>query len=235
MTPFELYYDELEPLFTQASRSAHRRNPLVDPEDLYQVAAMWCVEHPRKLDEYMTDEDKRRGTKMVITSMTNACKDFARKDRAARCGYHLDDSVYYALKVLKDDLLPAVYDDEMWLSPPTGDVVRNDRGDPALGGNWLATLADVSTAIQLLSKQDQHWLHLKYKLGWTLERIADECDFSVSTADRRVSAAVRRIQDKLGGSKPYHDPAEEGWEEYVATREVLSNSEAIAITDALYD
>lgn len=234
-------YDELCALASTAARSAKRRYPTSDIDDLQQVALMWCVEHPRKLNSYLTDADSRRGVRMLTASMRNAAKKYAREARAQHFGYFLEDEVWYSKRMLKGDgnkpgLLHYVMDQENWRKPPPSDGAGRGKGDPAEGGGWLTSMCDLSAAIDALGSDDKAVIEEHFRFGVSYEVLGRRMNCSKATVAKRIDRAVRRIQDYLGGQRPQDDPAEEdpfwsGMEvEYVGTRRAISNAHARAIT-----
>lgn len=225
-------------LALMAARKARRHYPMVDVDDLIQEAWTWVVTHPKKTREYLDDDDENRGARLMFAALRNYVKDYARKERAQRYDYSLEDDVFYSLPMLKGagrgkGLLHYVYDREAWENPPKLDDAPRAGGDPAEGNGWLATLVDVDRAVKSLPRADQALLEAHFRNGYTYEQIGSSfpVPVAVSTVAKRIDAAVTNIQDVLGGARPKADPAEDGWEQYVGTRRVISNAHARAITD----
>lgn len=236
-------YDELTVLALTAARSAKRRYPTSDVDDLQQVALMWCVEHPRKLTTYLTDGDSRRGVRMLTASMRNAAKKYARDERAQDFGYFLEDEAWYSKRMLKGDgnkpgLLHYVFDQENWAKPPPSDGAGRGKSDPAEGNGWLTMMADLSAALDKLDAGERELLREHYHRGMTYQDIGDlyaSPPVSKATVAKRIDRAVRHVQDALGGPRPSDDPMEEGatydFEPYyVGMRHAISNAHARAIT-----
>lgn len=241
-------YGFLYDLAETIARSVHRTFPIVDTDDLLQESLMWAVAHPRVLEGYLTDEDPSRGTKMIMGAMKNAAREYAVRVRAARRGdVQLEDDCWYPLIALKGTgrstgkrgLLHHVYDDESWTNPERPEASEGrTKKDPAEGGNWLATLADVSAALGQLSQADQDLIEAHYKNDLTYEAIGAMLRPAVSreTVSKRLDRAIRKLQETLGGPKPRRDPDEPGWsDEIVGTRYAISNATARSITDGAYE
>jgi RNA polymerase sigma factor (sigma-70 family) len=234
MTP-ELY-DELLPLFCQVANDVRRRNPLVGREDFVQECFVWALTHPAKLAEYREDEDQKAGDRKLYGALRNACRDYARRDKAARLGYDPDDEVFYTLLVLKDELLPAVYDEDSWL-PSQGAHQESVRSgaDPAHGNNWLATLVDVSAALRKVSLYDEGLIQMYYRDSWTQQEMADELGISQPLVSKRLDRAVKHVHEQLGGARPFVMPAESDDEtEPFRARKAISNAHARAKTGEDY-
>lgn len=221
------------------ARKTRKQYPMVDIDDLIQESWVWTITHPKKTREYLDDEDKQRGTRMLVAALKNSVKDYARKERAQRFDYVLEDDVFYSLSMLKGagrgkGLLHYVYDRDAWLKPPSRDDAPRSAGDAAEGNGWLATLVDVDRALKTLPRADQGLLEAHFRNGYTYEQIGSSFPVPVSakTVSLKVDAAVVKVQDALGGNRPKPDPPEGDWENgYVGTRRVMSNARARAITD----
>jgi DNA-directed RNA polymerase specialized sigma24 family protein len=238
-------YEQLCALASTAARSAKRRYPAIDYDDLQQVALMWCVEHPRKLNAYLTDDDSRRGIRMLTASMRNAAKKYAREARAQHFGYFLEDEVWYSKRMLKGDgnkpgLLHYVFDQENWRKAPPSDGAGRGKGDPAEGGGWLTSMCDLSAAIDALGSDDKAVVQEHFRFGVTYDQLGQRMGCSKATVAKRIDRAVRRIQDYLGGQRPHDDPAEDGTDvssaeaHWVGTRRAISNAHARALTANAY-
>jgi len=74
---------------------------------------------------------------------------------------------------------------------------------PSEGGNLLASLIDIKKCYLKLDQKDQELLRMRHYDNATLQQIAAFLECAVSTADRRCSNALRRLQDELGGETPW--------------------------------
>lgn len=244
-------YAYLYGLADKVATSVRRSYPMVDTEDLLQEGLMWAVAHPGALHIYLGHEDEAACTRLIMTAMKNAAREYAVKYRAGQRGdVMLEDDCWYPLDALKGTgklagkrgLLHHVYDTESWLSPekPEGGSPRVKR-DPAEGNNWLATLSDVSAALDKLRRENPEAADLiecHYRNGMTYESIGRMLQPPVSreTVSKRIDRAIKKIQEILGGPRPKRDPEEPGWENgLVGTRRAISNAAARAITDGGYD
>jgi RNA polymerase sigma factor (sigma-70 family) len=236
-------YAYLEGIATSVGRSVRRRFPMVELEDLQQEALMWAVAHPKRLQGYLDDPNEEKCTLEIERGMENAARAYARKARAAtRIGGDnrdpLTDDVWYTTASLKGDrhrqgLLHSVFDDQAWFQPETsGEQIRSTPSDPAEGGNWLATLADVGSAIESLTPEDRGLLELHYRDGLTYDAIGAMRGASRMHVSRLIDRAVRKVQDALGGPCPRTEPPEDGWENgLVGTRRALSNAASRVLTE----
>lgn len=231
-------FETLSALALTVARGVRRQYHTSDTDDLTQVALMWCVQHPRKLAEYLGDE--RDGARLLSTSMRNACRDYARKQKAAEIGYEPDDEAFYSKRMLKGDgtnpgLLHYVWDRENWEKPPFKGDGRS-KGDPAEGGSWLTIMTDVDKALQALGPGELSLLQAHYDLGATYDELGAVMfnGAGKATVAGYVDKAVAKVQNHLGGSRPREDAAEDEWRrepEYVGSRRAISNAHARAITE----
>jgi RNA polymerase sigma factor (sigma-70 family) len=77
------------------------------------------------------------------------------------------------------------------------------QSTPAEGGNLLAILIDVKRSYLKLNEDDKVLLRMRYYDNVTLQEIAQYLECATSTADRRCTSALRRLQDQLGGETPW--------------------------------
>jgi RNA polymerase sigma factor (sigma-70 family) len=244
MTVLEENYENVSALALQAARAVRKRYPTVELDDLISVGLMWAVQHPRKLAEYLRDEDEKRGTRMLVASLKNEVRGYARKQRAYNYGYALEDDAFYSKRMLKGDgtnpgLLHYVFDRANWASPPRRDDAPKTKGDPAEGGTWLAMMVDLDKALQSLTVADRQLLREHYGQGTTYDDIGEQWTqppVSKTTVAKYIDRAVKGVQDFLGGPRPREDAPEPEWEEeefreYVGSRRAISNAHARAITE----
>jgi len=230
----------------RVARNVRSQYHTVSEEDLGQEALMWAVTHPGPLENYLLCEDEKQRDRLLYSAMRNHCRQYARKTRAGQFDLDLTDDVWYKLEALKGrgsrgrGLLHMVYDDEAWLTPENegGESGRKPASDPAEGNGWLATLADVSRAVELIGPAERWLIEKHYRDGWTYKEVGLSLFPAVGheTVSKRMDRAVRKIQEILGGSKPREDPPEPGWaDQLVGTRRAISNSRARHLTDASYE
>lgn len=200
-------------------------------EDMSQTGWLWIFDHPRKVLEYL--ENEKYGIKQLARALRNEMHDYGESVKAQELGYSLDDLYHYHKSEVRT-LLDAMFDEEAWTEPPVSEGGPTGRRDPATGGGWIATLADVSQAFAKLSEEDRGLLHAFHRDGWTNKMMAQASDISEQTMSYRHDMAVKRLVDVLGGPrpKPQHDAdCTHMWR----GRHAMSNSQSRAVTQESYD
>lgn len=237
----EQYY-VLLPIAASVAVGLKRQFPMVDREDIEQEAWLWALQRPRKVTEYLspeaTEEDPEPEPELgkVARAMKNQARKFCLKEKAQHEGYSVDDLSWYTTKEL-GTLVSVVLDDkDAWATPPQQDGEKMRGGDPAIGGNWLAMLADVSRAYDSLPGEDREVLALRYGAGEedkkVLRELAEEYEVTVSTVHKRITKALERLQDLLGGRRPERDEPEV---QYIGSRPRMTNAQAMAIIEGDYE
>ena len=196
------------------ARAIHNRyKSYVEREDIMQECLSWALTRTSWIAEQLleaTDADKRKHIESRIAwQMRRAAERYARREKATKSGYQINDEVYYQGYTL-GQLLPFVI-----ASVVDGTVIEQiqdmiqdgqPRGSssPSEGGGLLASLIDIKIGYTKLEVEDQTLLRIRYLDNFTLQQIANQYGCSVSTADRRVDSAMRKIQNELGGVNPFH-------------------------------
>lgn len=197
---------------TTVSYAVHRRfRNFVEREDLKQVCYEWALSRASYINDQMsadTVEQREHNERKIAWQMKRNAERFARKEKAAKSGYHISDEVYYESFTL-GQLLPFVI-----ASIVDGTVLEQAQemimdgqpkgsSSPAEGGNILASLLDIKKGYIQLEAEDKDILRLRYHENLTLAQIAQLLECATSTADRKCSASLRRLQQILGGETPW--------------------------------
>jgi RNA polymerase sigma factor (sigma-70 family) len=157
------------------------------------------VEDPQHLEH-----NQRR----IAWQMKRAVERYARKEKANKSGYQINDEVYYQTFTL-GQLLPfviaSVIDGTVLeqMQEMINDGQPRGSSSPAEGGNLLASLIDIKKCFLKLDQKDQAVLRMRHYDNATLQQIAQYLECAVSTADRRCTNSLRRLQDELGGETPF--------------------------------
>ena len=190
----------------------HRRyKSWVERDDITQECIAWAITRNDYITEQMSVEDPKElehNQRRIAYQMRRAAERYVRKEKATKSGYQLMDEAYYETLML-GQLLPFVIS-----SIVSGTVLEQaqemikdglPRGSssPAEGGNLLASLIDIKKAYLELDEKDQVALRMRHYDNATLQQIAAFLECAVSTADRRCTNSLRRLQEKLGGETPF--------------------------------
>jgi RNA polymerase sigma factor (sigma-70 family) len=226
--------EESQPLLLQAAREVARQFAgFVTLEDMQQEALLWALSNPRKVAEYLGDEDKKQGSRMLYAGVRNRLRWVAVREKAARIGYSPADLAWYSVEQIEKELLPCVFDPSKWASPPKDgeDLGVRSTADPAHGNSWMAMLADVADAFKKLPLETQFIVRAKYEHDWKQRAIAEWLGIAESSVSERLTRAVRKMHQHLGGDRPEYEEDEIR----IGRRSALSNAAAQAITGAEYD
>lgn len=207
---------ELHPIVYDLAPSVayalHRRyKAYVEREDLVQECMAWAASRSEWVYELMSvenEEDIKHNEKRIVWQMRRAAERYARKEKANKAGYQLNDEVYYETFTL-GQLLPFVIASVIdgTVIEQVQEMIRDGQprgsSSPAEGGGLLASLIDIKKAFLELDQDDQVLLRMRHHENATLQQVAQHLECAVSTADRRCTNALRRLQDILGGENPF--------------------------------
>lgn len=182
----------------------HRKFPMVELADIRQSLYQWFAEHPNKLDEWEAIGEKD-AKNLIYRSLRNDALDYCQKWKAKTIGYESDDVYYYESDIV-EALLGAVLRGEynithkLDLGRPGNPVAPNE------GGNLQVMMFEIDAAYWKLSKDDKKLLFFRYAESSDYKEIANLLSLGSEDAARmRHNRAIKRLVDKLGGYKPYHD------------------------------
>jgi RNA polymerase sigma factor (sigma-70 family) len=212
----KLLVSELHPVVYELAPSVayavHRRyKHWVEREDVTQECIAWAVTRNAYITEQMSVEDPKQleyNQSRIAWQMKRAVERYARKEKANKSGYQINDEVYYQTFTL-GQLLPFVITSIIdgtvleQMQEMINDGQPRGSSSPSEGGNLLASLIDIKKCYLKLDQKDQELLRMRHYDNATLQQIASFLECAVSTADRRCSNALRRLQDELGGETPW--------------------------------
>ena len=207
---------ELHPIVYELAPSVayavHRRyKHWVEREDVTQECIAWAVTRNAYITEQMSVEDPKQlehNQSRIAWQMKRAVERYARKEKANKSGYQINDEVYYQTFTL-GQLLPFVITSIIdgtvleQMQEMINDGQPRGSSSPSEGGNLLASLIDIKKCYLKLDQKDQEVLRMRHYDNATLQQIASFLECAVSTADRRCSNSLRRLQDELGGETPW--------------------------------
>ena len=188
-----------------------RYKQFVERKDLIQECYAWAMTRNDTLTEQLDDpnENQRQiNEKRIAYQMRRVAERYARKEKAAKSGYQINDETFYETATIAQ-LLPyviaSVVNDTALEQAQNmiNDGTPRKPSAPAEGGNLLTLLIDIKKAYQLLEQEDQDILRLRHHENKTLQNIAEYLECAISTADRRCNASLRKLQNNIGGDSPY--------------------------------
>ena len=184
----------------------------IDPEDIKQECYLWAIGRGQQFTDLLNEPDLKKrehNEKRIVYQMRRVAERYARKEKARKAGYKVGDEAFYDTTIIAQ-LIPFVI-----ASIVNGTVLEqaqemiNDgtprkQSTPAEGGNLLAILIDIKKAYLKLEQEDKTILQMRYYDSYTLQQVAQYLECATSTADRRCTSALRRLQDRLGGQSPWN-------------------------------
>jgi len=190
----------------------HRRyKHWVERDDVTQECIAWAITRSAYITDQMSVEDAEQlehNQRRIAWQMKRAVERYARKEKANKSGYQINDEVYYQTFTL-GQLLPfviaSVIDGTVLeqMQEMINDGQPRGSSSPSEGGNLLASLIDIKKCYLKLDQKDQTVLRMRHYDNATLQQIAAFLECAVSTADRRCTNSLRRLQDELGGETPF--------------------------------
>ena len=195
------------------ARAIHSRyKAYVERDDVMQECLSWALTRHSWIAEQLleaTDPDKRKHAESRIAwQMRRAAERYSRREKATKSGYQITDEAYYqgyTLGQLLPYVIASVVDNTVLeqIQDMIQDGQPRGSSSPSEGGNLLANLIDIKIGYNKLEAEDKILLRVRYLDSFTLQQIANHYQCSVSTADRRIDGAMRRLQDLLGGVSPF--------------------------------
>ena len=205
-------HPSLDDLVPSVVVSIHRRfRAHTEKADLLQEAWAFVLSRADHFNQMLSDESevqRKWNEKKVVWQIRRHLERYARREKAARSGYHLNDEAYYDTVTISQ-LLPFVIKSAINnTSLEQSQILVNDGtprkpSAPAEGGNLLATLIDIKRSYESLDEDDKNILRLRYHENYTLQQLSEATECAVSTADRRCTNALRKILNFMGGESPY--------------------------------
>lgn len=200
-------------LVPSVARVIHRRyRNYVDRDDVVQECYLWAVGRAHQFNLMLSEENSLQrviNEKRIAWQMKRTVERYARKEKANKSGYQTGDESFYettTISQLLPHIIASVVDETVLEQAQNliNDGTPRKPSVPAEGGNLLAILIDIKKAYLKLELEDQTMLRMRYHEGLTLEQMAEHYGCAVSTIDRRTTAALRRLQNLLGGESPYN-------------------------------
>jgi RNA polymerase sigma factor (sigma-70 family) len=194
-----------------AGSIARRFKGWVERDDLKQELYLWFIGRQDQYTDQLNEENKEKrehNERRLAYQMRRIAEKYARKEKARKAGYHITDEVFYDTATIAR-LMPSILQSviEGTVLEQAQDLINDGQPRkqpaPSEGGNLLAILIDVKKSYLKLEEEDKTILRMRYYDNNTLQEISQYLECAVSTADRRCTSALRRLQDKLGGDTPW--------------------------------
>jgi RNA polymerase sigma factor (sigma-70 family) len=194
-----------------AGSIARRFKGWVERDDLKQELYLWFIGRQDQYTDQLNEENKEKrehNERRLAYQMRRIAEKYARKEKARKAGYHITDEVFYDTATIAR-LMPSILQSviEGTVLEHAQDLINDGQPRkqpaPSEGGNLLAILIDVKKSYLKLEEEDKTILRMRYYDNNTLQEISQYLECAVSTADRRCTSALRRLQDKLGGDTPW--------------------------------
>ena len=194
-----------------ANSIARKFKGWIEKADLKQELYLWALGRQSQYLDQLNEENKEKreySVSRIAFQMRRIAEKYARREKARKAGYHPSDEAFYdtaTIAQLMPHILASVIEGTVLEQAQEliNDGQPRKQSTPAEGGNLLAILIDVKRSYLKLEEDDKVLLRMRYYDNNTLQEIAQFLECAVSTADRRCTSALRRLQDLLGGDTPW--------------------------------
>jgi RNA polymerase sigma factor (sigma-70 family) len=207
---------ELHPILVDlvpavANSIARRFKGWVERDDIKQELYLWVLGRQSQYLDQLNEENKQKrehNVSRLAFQMRRIAEKYARREKARKAGYQTTDEAFYdtaTIAQLMPHILASVIEGTVLEQAQEliNDGQPRKQSTPAEGGNLLAILIDVKRSYLKLNEDDKVLLRMRYYDNVTLQEIAQYLECATSTADRRCTSALRRLQDQLGGETPW--------------------------------
>ena len=200
-------------LIASVSNSIYRRyRQFVERDDIKQECYSWYFARSEHFNNLLSAENSVErviNEKRIAWQMRRHCERYARKEKAAKSGYKVGDESFYdtvTIAQLLPYVIASIVNDTVLEAAQNliNDGQPRKPAAPAEGGTLLAILIDIQKAYLRLDIADKDLLIKRYHENLTLEEMGEYLSCATSTADRRCTSALRRLQNNLGGESPYN-------------------------------
>lgn len=204
---YEVNWERIEPwdyIVANVANEYSKKFKMVELNDIKQSLYQWFLEHPNKLDEWEAI-GKKDAKNLIYRSLRNQALDYCQEWKAKSVGYDVGDLHYYDPDTV-ERILPNVFLDKASATPKIMSGLPGKPPAPNETGNAMVMLIEVESAYNKLNTEDRTVLFYKYALSYEYDAIAKEMDLSSGDAARmRHNRAIRKLINRIGGFKPYHD------------------------------
>lgn len=176
----ELYQRILWCAIVAVKPIGRRYRRIVSVDDLRQECWLWAVEHKDWTRQALEVSDA-----YLVRRLRGVAERYARREKAARGGYSVDDEMYYSIAAIAN-LLPEALDPQA--VTPAGQA-SEVKGSAERYMEWETSIADIRGAVAKLTGKE------RYTLQWWL-------DTNIDDPPPEVTTILRKIQKSLGGARP---------------------------------
>lgn len=199
-------YETYRDMVKQVAAEYGKRFRMVDKSDIEQELWVWFLTHPNKVEEWMALENTKDSDKLIAKSLRNRALDFCTKEKLQQMGADISDNFYYTKQFVKS-MLPAVLSND-WtkLNNILSGFGRSSKS-LAESNDWIAYSADIMSAYDSLSKEDQQLVYYYYGeqvTGMELKELLNS-----NKTDKAIMMQANRVLNKMihyiGGFPAYKD------------------------------
>lgn len=192
-----LDYTKLTPAVDRAAGIAISNFPAHhDIDDVKQSIWVWILENKNTVARVLADPDT--GIEALGSLLVKAANTHLKTEDASIYGYQPEDRFYYSVDLIKS-ILEVIFDYEDWQSfAMSQDTQPKAKSDPSIGGNNLASYADVKSAVEKLPEDYYNLIVWRYKYQYTFTRIGQETGKDASGVRQRHDRALKALQASLG-------------------------------------
>ena len=197
-------------IIPQLAARAHASCKMIPAEDIEQ--GMWeaALARADKIDTLLKEGRTWNIGRILWRSASTQIRGEDRYQRARRAlarGYAVEDEAFYSTGLIAV-LLPLYLDGGVSSEPPKGRQVNTHVSSSEESGEYLAMMLDIDTAMRRIPAYHRTILERYYTYpqgsgGWTHEEIASALGITPTAARKRVSRALRAMQEVLGGASPW--------------------------------
>jgi DNA-directed RNA polymerase specialized sigma24 family protein len=170
-------------------------------DDLYQSAWEYLLRHPVMWSQFEEAEDRVMAERTLDRIVMDHLRGIARREKAERSGYHVDDECTYSPKVIAE-LLPMTFAIESALLPAAAsDDAPGRGGNPHGQGDFVASLLDVRNAwITTAFRGDEaRLIEARFVDDMSVEHIAASFSTTPDEVKKQLARGLRRMVERLGG------------------------------------
>lgn len=165
----------------------------VEIDDLAQELTLWLFENADTVKRYRTEEG---GEAKLFVTLRRVASKYCAHEQQARSGAPLDAGAAYSLAQI-ERALPYV-----WEETPQTSVSEHEKTSGYAGdyGRAVAVMTDIRGAYEGLPPEVRSVLAMRFRDGLSYNEIGVLTDMSDRGVKKRVTRALTRIQEALGGT-----------------------------------